>query len=1290
MDFFQVCTKETRGGIVEVYPDFTVGRSKDLMVRGQAFYAIWDEEKGLWSTDEYDVARLVDKEVYEYAEKLKASGVTCSVKTLRSFSTNTWNQFKKFCKNVSDNSHQLDSKLTFANTETKKSDYVSRKLPYSLAAGSHDAWDELVGFLFDEEERAKIEWTIGAIVSGDSRKIEKFLVFYGPGGTGKSTIMKIMQKLFEGYIAMFEAKALVGNNNSFSTEAFKSNPLVAIQHDGDLSKIEDNSKLNSIVGHDDMLINEKYKSGYTTKINAFLLMGTNKPVKITDAKSGLIRRLIDVKPTGHTFDPDHYYSLMAKIDFELGAIAHHCLEVYRSMGKNYYNGYRPLDMMLKTDVFFNFIESHFDIFKSQDGVSLRQAFALYKEYCKDSQLEFSLPQYKFREELRNYFEEYHDRITIDGVQQRSYYTGFTAKPFKAPVVPETKPPSFSLVMDETESLLDELFAEMPAQESKADGTPKHRWSTVTTTLADLDTSLLHFVKVPENHIVIDFDLKDENGEKSLERNLEAASLWPATYAELSKSGGGVHLHYTYGGDASELAPAYSDGIEIKVYSGNSSLRRRLSKCNSVPVASINSGLPFKEKKSMLNQKTLQSEKGLRDIVARNLRKEIHPGTKPSIDFIWTVLEEAYSSGMQYDVTDLRGRIMAFANNSSNQALYCLKRVQTMKFKSDAEQPARITENNDDAPLVFFDIECYPNLFLICWKYADSDMIVPMINPTAREVEGLFQYRLVGFNNRGYDNHMMYAASMGYGVEKLYELSQKIIVEKDRGAMFGEAYNLSWADVYDFSVKKQSLKKWEIELGIHHMEMDLPWDEPAPEDRWPDIIKYCSNDVIALQETFEHCKQDLLARQIIADLSGLTVNDPTRRHVEKILFGNDRKPQEHFVYTDLSMEFPGYVFDAYSKTDKSTYRGETVGEGGYVYSEPGIYENVTLLDVASMHPTSIIELNLFGPYYTEKFKRLLDARVALKRGNYDEFVELLPGVGTPASSQDAKVLSDALKLVLNSTYGWTSATFPNTFKDIRNVDNIVAKRGALFMIELKHFIQECGYQVIHIKTDSVKIPNLDREMEAQIVEFGKKYGYDFENEATYRKLALMNDAVYIAYQQEKDPPGGFERKWTAVGTEFQRPYVFKKLFTGDPINFADLCETKSVSQGVMYLRFKEGSIRFTPDKRSEMLSEEKTDHVGRTGLFLPVVEGAGGGTLLRVKDGKEYAVAGTKGYFWMEAEMIKSLNGDALERMPFEDINEALEGTGSIADIVDLSYFEKLCEDAIKSIEKFGSFEEFVE
>ena len=57
-------------------------------------------------------------------------------------------------------------------------------------------------------------------------------------------------------------------------------------------------------------------------------MGTNKPVKITDGKSGLIRRLIDVKPSGNKLSSKAYKEAFSKIDFELGAIAYHCKEVY--------------------------------------------------------------------------------------------------------------------------------------------------------------------------------------------------------------------------------------------------------------------------------------------------------------------------------------------------------------------------------------------------------------------------------------------------------------------------------------------------------------------------------------------------------------------------------------------------------------------------------------------------------------------------------------------------------------------------------------------------------------------------------------------------------------------------------------------------------------------------------------------------------------------------------------------------------------------------------------------------
>ena len=148
-----------------------------------------------------------------------------------------------------------------------------------------DAYEEIISTLYSPEERQKIEWAIGAVISGDAKKIEKFLVFFGDPGTGKSTILRIIEKLFEGYYTIFEAQDLARSNNDFSTETFRNNPLVGIQHEGDLSRIEDNTKLNSIVSHDLMVMKEKYKPAYYARANCFLFMATNKPVKITDSMS---------------------------------------------------------------------------------------------------------------------------------------------------------------------------------------------------------------------------------------------------------------------------------------------------------------------------------------------------------------------------------------------------------------------------------------------------------------------------------------------------------------------------------------------------------------------------------------------------------------------------------------------------------------------------------------------------------------------------------------------------------------------------------------------------------------------------------------------------------------------------------------------------------------------------------------------------------------------------------------------------------------------------------------------
>ncbi len=172
----------------------------------------------------------------------------------------------------------------------------------------------------------------------------------------------------------------------------------------------------------------------------------------------------------------------------------------------------------------------------------------------------------------------------------------------------------------------------------------------------------------------------------------------------------------------------------------------------------------------------------------------------------------------------------------------------------------------------------------------------MINPTPTEIEDLMRFRLVGFNCRRYDNHILYARLMGYDNEQLYKLSQKI-VEGSPNCFFGEAYNVSYTDVYDFCSTKQSLKKWEIELGINHKELGLPWDQPVPEELWTKVAEYCDNDVLATEAVFNARKGDFLARQILADLAGMTVNDTTNTLTTKIIFGNDRKPR--LIYTDLA-------------------------------------------------------------------------------------------------------------------------------------------------------------------------------------------------------------------------------------------------------------------------------------------------------------------------------------------------------------------------------------------------------
>ena len=202
-----------------------------------------------------------------------------------------------------------------------------------------------------------------------------------------------------------------------------------------------------------------------------------------------------------------------------------------------------------------------------------------------------------------------------------------------------------------------------------------------------------------------------------------------------------------------------------------------------------------------------------------------------------------------------------------------------------------------------------------------------------------------------------------------------------------------------------------------------------------------------------------------------------------------------------------------------------------------------------------------------------------------------------------------------------------------------------MVDLKHFVQEQGFDVAHIKTDSIKIPRATPEIIEKVMEFGKKYGYTFEHEATYDRMCLVNKAVYVDYE---------DGHWSATGAQFQHPYVFKELFSKEELDIRDVAETKSVTTA-LYLN--NGT-----EEKPEM------EFVGKTGAFVPV--NRGGGILLREKDGNYHAASGSTGHRWVQFESFKEAHADDWK------------------EFVAWDYFEGLADAAKAAVGDFGDFEAF--
>ena len=1243
MDFYRIRVKRptsnNRQADYIVYPDFKYASVKDLVCKGGDMYAFWAQDR--WNTNIDDLILLIDKEVSDKVtelQKLHPDKIVMG-KFLDDNETKIMKEFSNYTKLLKQSEVQFNTKILFSDQTPKRGDYSTSQLSFTPKEGDTPAFDQLMHRLYSPTELEKILWFIGALYTNNMPKIQKFMYLYGGKGSGKGTVIKIFKMLFEGYYATIDLMTLT-SGSEFATSQIQEVPLL-VDDDSDLSRIVRDTNLLKLTAHEPISVNAKYKQTYDVVFNGLLITASNQRFKVRNIDSGITRRAVVVTPTSFTHDSATYFNLMERIKYELPMIAQKAIEVFNEKGEYYYENYMDVEMAEATDHIFSFVRE--SAVTLGDEVTLQRAAELYKLFLEDYGYETKGYKRKIKTELLRYFHSFHKQKKVNGENVKNVFSGFKRELVFPDEVDIPEEPEEEIRLDGKISTFDIIAADYPAQLANSKGTPSVPWDKCTTTLKDIDTSKLHYVLVPLNHIIMDFDLKDENGEKDLERNLRACLKFPPTYTELSKSGKGVHRHYIYDGDVSELEALYEDDIEIKIFTGKQSLRRKLTKFNEEEITHITTGLPKKQKGGVKVYQDVKiiswNEKKMRTAIKGNLEKKYHGATKPSMDFIAHIFQEAERTGVKYDLRDLRQDILIFATRSTNQSMQCLKIANSINYSTidnvvDSEAMQQGTVIIPNEKLFFYDVEVFPNLFVLCVKRWHTDDKITLINPTPEEVEKVLNLALVGFNNRRYDNHIMYGAFMGENNLSLYRQSQRIINGDGPNGMYSGAYELSYADIYEYAATKQSLKKWEIQLGIKHDELELPWNKPVPEEMWPRVAEYCMNDVIATEAVFDATAADYNARCILATLSGLKINATTQQHAAKFLFGDDPRPQDKFVYTDLSKEFPGYTYSY----GKSLYRGEDPKEGGYVHAEPGIYSDVALLDVASMHPNSLIKLNYFGPY-TQRFADLVQARIYIKHKEFDKAGEMFEGVLKPFLTDEttAGTLGYAMKIIINIVYGMTSAKFDNKFRHKDNADNIVAKRGALFMIDLKHAVQEKGFTVAHIKTDSIKIPNATKEIIEFVMEFGKKYGYEFEHEDTYSKFALVNKAVYIAEHYDKKKG---EYMWTPTGAQFAEPYVFKSLFSHEEILEEDYALTKQATAPI-YL-----GDRFV-------------------GKIARVYASITGEEMFRVSGEKKSAITGTKNYRW---------------RLMSEYIGK---------EDIDMKYYYQLVTDAVNALKRVGDISDIL-
>lgn len=453
---------------------------------------------------------------------------------------------------------------------------------------------------------------------------------------------------------------------------------------------------------------------------------------------------------------------------------------------------------------------------------------------------------------------------------------------------------------------------------------------------------------------------------------------------------------------------------------------------------------------------------------------------------------------------------------------------------------------DDEDLLFYDIEVFEYDSLIVFKdihdkevahfWNNPDAIYECDKPWDKEngfepvAELIRDKTLIGYNNYFYDDVILSAMLEGY--------TQAGIKHKNDNIIEGKAERLSRDDkkalgcytldcFQQIDVCRPSLKQIEGNMGRSILESAIPFDikRRLTEEEKREVLEYCRYDVTSTIRVFKERKHSYfepkaeLCRLLkspkeftycynTTTLSAMVLTDkPVTPHTNlELIRPFFRKvegiPEEVWRMWDRCKNED---FDEVSEKDKkfkmSAFGCDFIFGFGGLHGAPskgGIYYDVKLLDVGSMYPSIIILFSLLREQ-TETYDKIRKRRLSIKHKD--------------------KVLSNALKLILNSVYGQFLADHSNLNDPLAS--RMVCIYGQMALFDLCRELDENGYQIVNANTDGVAFYNRTPDRTSELMNFNeiwdswqKKWKLNLELDC-FDKWVQKDVNNYLATFTDKD-------------------------------------------------------------------------------------------------------------------------------------------------------------------------------